>query len=75
MVLAMTHRIFADLDDEDFVDLRRLAHLDRRTPRDQIRLVLERYVKRSRPRLSRAQPRGLPRPVDALAARRREAQT
>jgi hypothetical protein len=53
------YKLTADLSDEDFVDLRRLAHLDRRTPREQARLVLERYVARSRPRLSRAQPRAL----------------
>jgi hypothetical protein len=66
----MTYKVTAELDDDDFVDFRRLAHLDRRSPRDQLRVILERWVERSRPRLKRAQSRAL----RALEPRTREVQ-
>jgi hypothetical protein len=53
------YRLTTSLSDEDFVALRTLAHLDRRSPRDQARLILERYVARHRHRLERARPRPL----------------
>jgi hypothetical protein len=70
----MTYKVTAEFDDDDFVDFRRLAHLDRRSPREQIRIVLERYVKRSRRRLYRDQPRAL-RPLDHVTARRQDGRT
>jgi hypothetical protein len=47
----VTYRLTATLGDKTFEEFGRLAWLDRRSPKDHARWVLEQYVARSRDRL------------------------